>query len=55
MPGAVKAGIVQNCIDTVPLKRAGTPEEVAEAYLFAMKCTYLTGQTILADGGAMLV
>ncbi|KAG8680926.1 hypothetical protein FRC11_001813 [Ceratobasidium sp. 423] len=32
----------------------GTPEEVAEAYIFAMKCTYLTGQVITVDGGGVL-
>ncbi|KAG9082160.1 hypothetical protein FRC07_014294, partial [Ceratobasidium sp. 392] len=33
----------------------GTPEEVAEAYIFAMKCQYLTGQVITVDGGGVLV
>ncbi|CUA72007.1 hypothetical protein RSOLAG22IIIB_04866 [Rhizoctonia solani] len=33
----------------------GQPDEVAEAYLFAMKCTYLTGQVIIVDGGAIIV
>ncbi|KAG9083350.1 hypothetical protein FRC07_013936, partial [Ceratobasidium sp. 392] len=33
----------------------GTPEEVAEAYIFAMKCQYLTGQIITVDGGGVLV
>ncbi|QRV95199.1 Enoyl-(Acyl carrier protein) reductase [Ceratobasidium sp. AG-Ba] len=32
----------------------GTPEEVAEAYVFAMKCQYLTGQVITVDGGGVL-
>ncbi|QRW07264.1 Enoyl-(Acyl carrier protein) reductase [Ceratobasidium sp. AG-Ba] len=32
----------------------GTPDEVAEAYIFAMKCSYLTGQTITVDGGSIL-
>jgi len=29
-------------------------DEVAEAYLFAMKCNYLTGQTIPVEGGFSL-
>ncbi|KIY51980.1 NAD(P)-binding protein [Fistulina hepatica ATCC 64428] len=32
----------------------GTPEEVAEAYLFLMKCGFITGETIKVDGGYML-
>lgn len=41
--------------DTLLLKRMGTPEEAAEAYLFAMKCGYLTGQTIRVDGGRSMI
>ncbi len=41
--------------DTLLLKRMGTAEEAAEAYLFAMKCGYLTGQTIRVDGGRSMI
>jgi NAD(P)-dependent dehydrogenase (short-subunit alcohol dehydrogenase family) len=37
-----------------PLPRISTPEEVAEAYLYAMKATYTTGQVIKVDGGGEL-
>jgi NAD(P)-dependent dehydrogenase (short-subunit alcohol dehydrogenase family) len=40
---------------TLPLKHVGTPEEVAEAYMFFMKCNYITGQSVVADGGSLLV
>jgi NAD(P)-dependent dehydrogenase (short-subunit alcohol dehydrogenase family) len=40
--------------EDLPLKHVGTPDEIAEAYLFSMKCTYLTGQTIYVDGGYLL-
>ncbi|KAH7338003.1 short chain dehydrogenase [Rhizoctonia solani] len=40
---------------TVPVGRVGKPSELAEAYLFAMKCTYLNGQNIVVDGGGLLV
>ncbi|KDQ15025.1 hypothetical protein BOTBODRAFT_145330 [Botryobasidium botryosum FD-172 SS1] len=36
------------------VKRIGSPEEAAEAYIFAMKCSYFTGQAIQVDGGALL-
>lgn len=32
----------------------GSPEEVAEAYLFLMKCGFITGQRIEVDGGNRL-
>jgi len=47
---------VRDAVNSVlPLHRAGTPEEIAEAVLYAGsdKASYLTGQTITLDGGLM--
>jgi NAD(P)-dependent dehydrogenase (short-subunit alcohol dehydrogenase family) len=38
----------------VPLGRAGTPEEVANAVLFYCKANYVTGQILRLDGGRSL-
>lgn len=35
-------------------KRVGTSEEAAEAYVFSMRCAYMTGARIDVDGGALL-
>lgn len=40
--------------DKIPLKRYGKPEDITEAVRFILKCEYLTGQTIVVDGGRML-
>lgn len=40
--------------DNQPLPRISRPEEVAEAYLYAMKASYTTGQVIKVDGGGEL-
>jgi len=37
------------------VKHIAQPEELAEAYLFLMKCTNMTGQIIDCEGGALLV
>jgi NAD(P)-dependent dehydrogenase (short-subunit alcohol dehydrogenase family) len=37
-----------------PLPRIGQPAEVAQAYLYLMKCGYATGQVLQVDGGGML-
>jgi NAD(P)-dependent dehydrogenase (short-subunit alcohol dehydrogenase family) len=39
----------------LPLPRGGTVEEAAEAYLYLMRGTYVTGQVVRVDGGGSLV
>jgi NAD(P)-dependent dehydrogenase (short-subunit alcohol dehydrogenase family) len=37
---------------TLPIKRAATPEEIADTIVFlACKAPFLTGQSIVVDGG----
>ena len=45
----------KNFINQIPMKRFGTPEEVAETVVFIAsdKASYITGQTIIIDGGMM--
>ena len=40
---------------TCLLPRPGTCEEAAEAYLYLMRATYVTGQVVRVDGGGSLV
>ena len=42
-------------INRLPLKRAAKPEEIAYALEFLIKNEYITGQTIVVDGGYSLV
>lgn len=39
----------------LPLPRGGTVEEAAEAYLYLMRATYVTGQIVRVDGGGSLI
>jgi 3-oxoacyl-[acyl-carrier protein] reductase len=43
-------------LDRIPLKRAGTPEDIAEVALFLASdsSTYITGQVIVVDGGMFM-
>lgn len=43
---------VQKMIDATPMRRAGTPEEIAEAvHFFLTGPEFVTGQTLVVDGG----
>jgi|TARA_X000000368_G_scaffold121383_1_gene95162 3-oxoacyl-[acyl-carrier protein] reductase len=46
----------KDLIDTIPLKRLGRPEDVAELVLFlaSEEASYITGQTISIDGGLLM-
>lgn len=39
---------------TVPLKRHGSPEDIAEAVVYLLKSNFLTGEVINVDGGRHL-
>ena len=38
-------------IDTVPLKRAGTPDEIAEAIVYVASASFMTGEVLRVNGG----
>ena len=40
---------------SIPVGRVGEPHDVAQAYLFLMQEGFSTGQTVVVDGGTMLV
>jgi NAD(P)-dependent dehydrogenase (short-subunit alcohol dehydrogenase family) len=48
-------GMIKGWTANLPLPRAGTVEEAAEAYLYLMRATYVTGQVVRVDGGGSLV
>jgi pteridine reductase len=37
--------------DTTPLRRLGDPNDVVEAMLYLLRADYVTGETIVVDGG----
>lgn len=64
-PGGVATEIFQGLPDAMrqaeearfanqPIPRIAQPDEVAQAYLYLMKCGYTTGQVLHVDGGSML-
>jgi pteridine reductase len=45
----------QRLVDRLPLRQAGSPEAVAKAVLFLVQSEYITGETLVVDGGYQLV
>lgn len=41
-------------VETIPLKRMGTPEDIANTALFIALSDYITGQVITVDGGMVM-
>jgi pteridine reductase len=56
-PGAVllpdewTAADAERLIGTTPLGRLGSPDDVTQALLYLIDADYVTGQTIIVDGG----
>ena len=46
---------LQAFVAPLPLPRAGSPAEAAQAYVYAMLNPYVTGQILPVDGGGLLV
>lgn len=46
---------LQAFVAPLPLSRAGSPAEAAQAYVYAMLNSYVTGQILPVDGGGLLV
>jgi NAD(P)-dependent dehydrogenase (short-subunit alcohol dehydrogenase family) len=53
--GEQRAEVVQAIAEKLPVRRIGKPEEIADAVLFLMGNGFITGATLLVDGGDALV
>ena len=55
MTAALKQDLVEQVVKRAALARIGTPEEVASAVLFlsSERASYITGQSIVVDGGIL--
>jgi len=53
-PPGKDEGYLRQLAATVPLKRHGGPQDVAEAVVFLIKSDFITGQVIHVDGGQHL-
>jgi NAD(P)-dependent dehydrogenase (short-subunit alcohol dehydrogenase family) len=47
--------LYENVGKSLPVGRVGEADDVAQAYLFLMQEEFSTGQTLVVDGGTVLV
>ncbi|EIN10191.1 NAD(P)-binding protein [Punctularia strigosozonata HHB-11173 SS5] len=46
--------MVDQSLKTLPVQHVADADEAAEAYLYLMRCSYVTGERLNVDGGAVL-
>ena len=54
MPEGSTAASVRRSEEKTPLGEVGTPEDVAEALIYLLRADYVTGETLVVDGGRMV-
>ena len=53
LPEGWSEAATQRTIESTPLGRLGTPEDVSEAVRFLLDADYMTGTTLVVDGGQL--
>ncbi len=52
--GGMDEAMTSSMISKIPLQRFGEPDDIAKCVLFLSKSNYITGQTVVVDGGRSL-
>jgi NAD(P)-dependent dehydrogenase (short-subunit alcohol dehydrogenase family) len=55
MNAEARAHLYESVGNSLPVGRVGEPYDIAQAYLFLMQEGFSTGQTVVVDGGTVLV
>jgi NAD(P)-dependent dehydrogenase (short-subunit alcohol dehydrogenase family) len=55
MPEEEREALYASQAKRLPVGHVADPQEIAEGYLYLMRQTYVTGQTLAIDGGGLLV
>jgi NAD(P)-dependent dehydrogenase (short-subunit alcohol dehydrogenase family) len=55
VPEGQREAMYRQAAERLPVGHVGEADEVAQAYVYLMEQTYITGQTLIVDGGGTLV
>ncbi|EIN04984.1 short-chain dehydrogenase/reductase SDR, partial [Punctularia strigosozonata HHB-11173 SS5] len=55
LPAEELKALVDRETAVLPVKHVADADEVVDAYLYLLRCSYVTGETLHVDGGAILV
>jgi NAD(P)-dependent dehydrogenase (short-subunit alcohol dehydrogenase family) len=55
MSSAEREQLFESVAKRLPVGRVGEAHDIAQAYLFLMQEGFATGQTVVVDGGTVLV
>jgi NAD(P)-dependent dehydrogenase (short-subunit alcohol dehydrogenase family) len=55
LPEAEREGMYAHLSQVLPVQHIGEADDVAHAYLSAMRQPFMTGQAIVVDGGGVLI
>lgn len=53
-PENMSESAVRSLAERVPLRRNGSPDDVVEAVLYLLRADFVTGETLVVDGGRLL-
>jgi pteridine reductase len=51
LPAEWDAAAAERLVATTPLRRLGTPDDVVQAVVYLIEADYVTGETLVVDGG----
>lgn len=55
IPDDAKHGMFEQTSQRLPVQKVGTPEDLAEAYLYLMKDSNVTGEIVNSSGGQLII
>jgi NAD(P)-dependent dehydrogenase (short-subunit alcohol dehydrogenase family) len=53
-PKGFREAVIEKASKILLVEKVGTPQDIAEAYIYLLRADYVTGTSIVIDGGGLL-